>query len=249
MASLGAVARRLEAMDPQLDLASPYARAACHTVVQLVVGAESAKGEPLFRKLEAFVRTLGSREPLARAYLAHAAGARAAFSGDLFGSIVSLREGAAAFDAAGDLRQVCATRKTLGWYLGECGALEEAERSLREAIATATRYGLTNLAPHALHDLGSPLLRLGKLDEARSTQEEALVAFEAQGDLRLRSSARALLAAIAVASGRLDDAEREAQIALEIAPTPTTRFTALARLAEAYGWPVLRHDQKRRQAS
>ncbi len=231
--AIGSIAAWLLEMSPPLGLAVPFASTASHTIVQLVVGGESAQADPLHAMLLDRVETMFAGEPLARAYLARASGARAAFAGDLFGAIVSLRATAEAFEAAGDLRQVCSTRKTLGWYLGECGALEEAERSLREAVTTAARMGLTNLAPHAQHDLGSPLLRLGKLEEARKSQEEALVAFEAQRDVRLTSSARSLLAAVAVADGRLEDAEREAEIALSIAPTAATRFTALARLAEA----------------
>ncbi len=233
--AIGALAARLLEMDPPAPLAVPFASTASHTIVQLVVGGESAQAEPLYAKLGGLVKTVFAADPLARAYHARAGGARAAFSGDLFGAIVSLRATADAFEVAGDLRQACSARKTLGWYLGECGALEEAERSLREAITAAARLGLTNLSPHAKHDLGSPLLRLGKLEEARKSQEEALVAFEAQRDLRLTSSARSLLAAVAVADGRLEDAEREAEAALAIAPTAATRFTALARLAEARG--------------
>ena len=231
--AIGAIAARLLEMDPPASLAVPFASTASHTIVQLVVGGESAQAEPLYAKLGGLVATVFAADPLARAYHARAGGARAAFSGDLFGAIVSLRTTADAFEVAGDLRQACSARKTLGWYLGECGALEEAERSLREAITAAARLGLTNLSPHAKHDLGSPLLRLGKLEEARKSQEEALVAFEAQRDLRLTASARSVLAAVAVADGRLDDAEREAEAALAIAPTAATRFTALARLAEA----------------
>ncbi|MFO0587713.1 MAG: protein kinase [Polyangiaceae bacterium] len=247
MSAISAVAARLVAMDPDLSLAVPFAAAASNTIVQLVVGGERAESDALHERLAFIAREMFQSDPMVRAYQARTVGARAAFSGDPFGAIAALRETAAAFEVGGDIRQACSARKTLGWYLGECGALEEAERSLRDAITAAARLGLTNLAPHAKHDLGSPLLRLGKLDEARRSQEEALVEFEAQRDVRLTSSARALLAAIAVADGRVEDAEREASQALASAPTAATRFTALARLAEARA-AAGRHDEAIRTA-
>jgi serine/threonine protein kinase/tetratricopeptide (TPR) repeat protein len=213
--------------------AHSFAIAASPAVVHLVIGGDLALAGQVFERLESVVRSMPRPEPAARALLARAAGARAAFTGDLFGSIVHLREAAAAFEELGDLRSLCSTRKTLGWYLGECGALEEAESSLRESLATAEKMGLENLAPHAKHDLGSPLLRLRKLAEARRFQEEAAAAFRAQGDRRLESSAHALLSAIASAEGDFDDAERKARIAIDLSTSGPIRFAGLAYLARA----------------
>src|SRR5262249_10289548 len=104
---------------------------------------------------------------------------------------------------------------------------------LREAIVTSEKMGLTNLAPHAKHDLGSPLLRLGKLEEARRLQEEAVAALVIQRGPKLESGAGAMFSAIGTADGRLADAERDALEAIEVAPSAPIRFTALARLAQA----------------
>ena len=234
IAHVADVARALLAVDPAGVAVLPFSTAASHAVVQLVIGGDRPLAEALHARFEAIVRDAPEREPLPIAYLERAAGGLDAFAGDLFGSITHQREAVAAFEAAGDLRTACSMRKTLGWYLGELGALEEAERSLRDAITTAGRMGLTNLSPHAKHDLGTPLLRLGKLDEARRSQEEALVAFAAQGDRRLESSAHALLSGILVAAGHLDDAEREARAAIATASSPPIRFTGLARLAAVH---------------
>ncbi len=210
-----------------------FAAAASHAVVQLVIGGERGLADALFEQF-GLVAAFAGAEPTTIAYLERAGGARAAFAGDLFGSITHLRAAAAAFEDAGDLRTACSTKKTLGWYLGECGALEEAERSLRESMIFAAKMGLSNLLPHAKHDLGSPLLRLGKLAEARQSQEEALAEFQLQGDRRLESGAHAMLSAIATADGRDEDAVKEALVAIECATSAPIRFTALARLAEAH---------------
>jgi serine/threonine protein kinase/tetratricopeptide (TPR) repeat protein len=211
-----------------------FTAAASQVVVQLVVAGERALGDRVYELLEAALRATPDPEPAARACFERAGGARAAFAGDLFGSITHLRAASDAFEAAGDLRSACSNRKTLGWYLAECGGLEEAERSLRESLALAARMGLSNLVAHAKHDLGTPLLRLGKLAEGRRLQEEALAVFQEQGDRRLETGAQAMLSAIAVADGRLADAERHALAAIASAPSTTARFTASARLADAH---------------
>jgi tetratricopeptide (TPR) repeat protein len=238
IAALRAVAERLFSLGPAPEIAPAaalaFTAAASQVVVQLVVAGERALADRVYERLEAFLGATQDPGPAARAAFERAGGARAAFAGDLFGSIVHLRAAAAAYDAAGDLRSACSSRKTLGWYLGECGALEEAERSLRESLALASRMGLANLVAHAGHDLGTPLLRLGKLAEARELQESALAVFMEQGDRRLETGARAMLSAIAVADGRLADAERDALAGIASAPSPTARFTAMARLADAH---------------
>ena len=251
IAALRDVAARFLALGPSPGIAPAaalaFTAAAAQVVVQLVVAGERALGDRVYAELDGFLGAAPDLPPAARAAFERAGGARAAFAGDLFGSIVHLRAAAVAFDAAGDLRSACSTRKTLGWYLGECGALEEAEGSLRESLALASRMGLTNLVAHAGHDLGTPLLRLGKLAEARRLQEEALAVFQSQGDRRLAAGALAMLSAIALGDGRLADAERDALASLAAAPSATAQFTAKARLADAHR-AAGRHEDAVREA-
>ncbi|MBK8255225.1 MAG: protein kinase [Polyangiaceae bacterium] len=231
--SVQKVARSLLELDaascPPISLASVGGNG----IVQCFILGDTALGTTFLEWFDKIAHQAAQTEPLVAAQLARARGAKAAYSGDLYGSIEQLRNAVIASDAAGDMRSACALRKTLGWYLGELGALEEAEKALREAISAADKMGLTSLAPHAKHDLGSPLLRLGKLDEVRISQEEALIAFDLQGDKRLQSSAHALLSAVQLLAGDLDAAEREANLALSLAPSDMIRFTALTRLADA----------------
>ncbi|MEZ4297653.1 MAG: protein kinase [Polyangiaceae bacterium] len=227
------IARALLALPVDRAPLSPFAAAAGNTVVQLEVGGDPALAKTLQDKLESAVDSAPSPAPEARAHVARSAGARAAFGGDPFGAIVALRTAVSAFEEAGDLRSACSSRKTLGWYLGECGALEEGERELRATVATAERLGLPHLAHHARHDLGSPLLRLGKLAEARTMQELALTAFEAQGDRRLAGGTWAMLSAIALAEGDPSLAEEHARRSIEVAPSAPLRIAGLGHLAAA----------------
>lgn len=229
-AGLEAVAEALIAASDAQPPRLPYVAAAAAAAVQLaVVGALPAADRVL--ACIAPRLTGDDVEPAARGHYHHACGARAAMGGDVGTNIAELREAVRAFDAAGDLRAACSSRKTLGWYAGECGAFEEGERLLREAIVAAEQLGLPNLAAHARQDLASPLLRLGKLDEAEAEERAALAVVVAQGDLRLASICRAMLAWIARERGEIEASEREAREALALAPSETARLTALAQLA------------------
>ncbi len=208
---------------------SSCAAACASAAVQLYLGGRPALADALIARLARLAAT--SLDPAVQAHAARTAGIQASFAGNPAETIQHLRAAIAGFEAAGDLRTACAQKKTQGWYAGECGAIEEGERALRESITVATRLGLANLVAHAKHDIGSPLLRLGKLDEAARFQEEALVAFHAQGDRRLESGAHGVLSWIHRLKGDLPEAEREARLALSLAPSDPLRITAQAFLA------------------
>jgi serine/threonine protein kinase/tetratricopeptide (TPR) repeat protein len=210
---------------------SACAAACANAAVQLYLGGEPTLADTMIARLAHLAAT--SIDPAVQAQGSRVAGIQASFAGNPAETLHHLRAAIAGFEAAGDLRTACAQKKTQGWYAGECGAIEEGERALRESIAVATRMGLANLVAHAKHDIGSPLTRLGKLDEAARFQDEALVAFHAQGDRRLESGAHGVLSWIRRLQGDLPAAEREAREALSIAPSDPLRITALAFLAGA----------------
>jgi ATP/maltotriose-dependent transcriptional regulator MalT len=126
----------------------------------------------------------------------------------------------------------CLHRSDLGFAYLEVGAHEDAERVLREALATAERMGLDYIVAAARSNLGTALARRGALAEARAVEEQAVQAFRAQGNRRLEGSSLIYLALILEAQGELDDAERAARGAFDaLETTPPAACLALAVLA------------------
>ncbi len=224
------IASTLLYADPNVAPAA-FATACSQAVVQLMLGGRPAAADEVFGKLHAFATE--STEPTVVAQAQRAAAIRATFRGDLGATLAHLRTSVHAFEAAGDLRNACSLKKTLGWFAGECGALEEGERALREAIAVASRFGLVALAAHAKHDLGSPLVRLGKLDEAAALQEEAIASFEAQGDKRLLTSACGYLSWVRMLQGRLSEADSLARRAIDLSPSAPLKLVSYVYLGSS----------------
>lgn len=225
------VARKLLDIDCAPSARVAYASAGAATVVQLLIGGERALADAMTERL----RTLkpAPAEAALRGHVAKAISAQLAFSGDPGKALAGLRLAVAAFEAAGDVRSVCSLAKTQGWYAGECGALEEGERALLEAIALAERLGLPNLVAHAQLDAGSPLIRLGKLEAARGLLTRALQTFRSQGDHRLEAGALGMLSWVSTLQGDPAQAKLQATQALKVAPSDPVRIPALAFLAQA----------------
>ena len=210
-----------------------YAAAGAATTVQLLIAGQRSLAAEVSERLLKLQAQVERVEPGVRGQVAKAVSAQLAFSGDPGEALLGLRDAVAAFEAAGDARSVCALRKTQGWYAAECGALEEGERALLEAVSIAERLGLPNLVAHAQYDAGSPLIRLGKLTAARSLLEQARLTFKKQEDHRLESGTLGMLSWVCTLEGHAEQAVRLAQAAVHTAPSDPVRIPALAFLAQA----------------
>jgi eukaryotic-like serine/threonine-protein kinase len=156
---------------------------------------------------------------------------RAMFAGDAGAYLVSELAAAREFERAGDERYACMQRGHVGYACLEIGAFADAERYLREALASGTRMGLSHVIATAKHNLGRALQRQGRLDEAEEIERAAVAAFEGQGDKRLEAASRFYLGEILVERGDVDTGEREIRRALELA-LPPSRPSCLAGLAQ-----------------
>lgn len=143
------------------------------------------------------------------------------------------------FEEAGDLRNACLQRVSLGFAQVEFGAFAEAERWLREALTVAERMALSNTVPIARAQLGRAVAHQpgadaaqGSLEEALALQNQAVAAFDQQGNLRLAGMARVYLAQSHLSLGQLEAAEAAARRAVEVLESslPMQR-SALAALA------------------
>jgi len=194
---------------------------------------QRAVAEPFLDRIELHEQQLREVDPDTAAPLHVALATRALFAGDA-GAVVSRLEAAVAcFDRAGNRRGAAGQRANLGFAYNEIGAYAEAERALREVLATATRVGLHDVTAVARHNLGLTLGRRGALDEARAIETEALRTFQAQGNGRMEGASRNYLAVILGLAGDLEGAEREVREALRIlGPASPLRASTLATLAQ-----------------
>jgi tetratricopeptide (TPR) repeat protein len=235
---LGNVAKLGELADDLLDvcrsspIAAPHVVAAARMVQRLLLAGRYDAATTLLGAVEASAIELAERDPAIAARWHQVNAWRATFAGDV-GAYVSFTEAAAgAFEQIGNQRSLCETRSNLGNALSEIGRYADAERTLREASAAASRLGLRSIAALAAHNLGFALARLGKLDEAQLVERSAIEAYVAAGNRRMEGGCRIYLAMIAELAGQLDVAETEARAAIEaLSGAPPVRCYALGALA------------------
>lgn len=136
------------------------------------------------------------------------------------------------FEQAGDLRNACLQRISVGYACVEIGAYARARAALTEGLEVAQRMGLSNSIPIAQAQLGRALESFGKYSEAEALLHEAIEALDHHGNNRLAGVVRCYLAQIYLNQNKLDEAESTANEAVAIldAVLPM-RPSALATLA------------------
>lgn len=141
---------------------------------------------------------------------------------------------AESFETAGDLRNACLQRVSLGYAYVEIGAYAQAERALRGALAVAERMGLDNAVGTARAQLGRTLAMCGKLEEADAVLAKAVESLQGQKNVRLAAVAGRYRAHVFTLLGDTAKAEREARDAVAaLANANAMRGDALAALARA----------------
>jgi tetratricopeptide (TPR) repeat protein len=205
--------------------------ATARAATQLALGGQADLAEKLLVRLG----TGGSAasDPAIAGWVLEARAVTAGSGGDP-GARVRLADAAAeSFETAGDLRNACLQRVSVGYAYCEIGAYAEAERALLGALGVAERMGLDNAAGTARAQLGRTLARRGRLDEARAMLGQAIGALRAQKNVRLAAVATRYLAWVLARLGDLAGAEREARVAVEaLAGANALLGDALAMLSE-----------------
>ncbi|MGD0525520.1 MAG: serine/threonine-protein kinase PknK, partial [Polyangiaceae bacterium] len=192
---------------------------AAHTVAtaraatQLSLSGQGELAERLLARLGSGASA--ASDPAVAGWVLEARAVAAGSAGDP-GARVRLADAAAeSFEAAGDLRNACLQRVSVGYAYNEIGAYAEAERALIGAIVLAERMGLDNAVGTARAQLGRTLGRRGRLDEAREVLAKAIAALRAQKNVRLAAVATRYLAWVLLAQGDVEGAEREARVAVD----------------------------------
>src|SRR5262249_18004449 len=135
--------------------------------------------DALLEHIEAIAPRAAPDDPAAAAWIALARSLRM----EPAESIEIAHTAANHFAPPGDVRNACLLPRNPGEALCQVGALEEAERQLRDALAFAERMGLVNVVAGAKANLAYALAHQNRLDEALAVAMEARHLMRAQGDV------------------------------------------------------------------
>ncbi|MBK8257334.1 MAG: hypothetical protein IPK82_32250 [Polyangiaceae bacterium] len=230
---LDALGETLLAMEPDLRAATVHAVACARIATRLPSAGRLELAKKLLDRIDPVLQMKGD-DPLVRAWAHRAYASYVASRGEAGTHIDHLRRSLEAFETIGDLRRSCAQRMNLGHGYLLVGAYALAETALREAMITAQRVGLLNLASVARHNLGLARAHLGAFEEARALESEALRELKAQGDVRQVTPAQVYLSTIQLFAGDFDGAEETARAAVGSAAAPAAKCLASATLARVH---------------
>ncbi|XXX78535.1 protein kinase [Sorangium sp. So ce134] len=216
------------------DVRSARVVALCSAARQLFPAGRYAEADALVARVRALAGDLASLAPRAAAEVHRLRGARARHLGDPGGDVAGYAAAVDAFERAGDVRDACNARVSLGFALVELGDFERAGEELTAALAAAERMGLRTVATRARQNLGRVLAASGRLDDALALSRQVILEARAQGNLRFEGGSRIYAALIAHAAGDFAAAESDARDAAELLQVvPPARAGALAALARA----------------
>lgn len=197
---------------PGSSSASARIVALARTATQLSLMGQGDVAEKLLSRL---ATGHAAADPAVAGWVLEARAVSAGSSGDPGGRVRLADAAAESFEAAGDLRNACLQRVSVGYAYNEIGSYDHAERALRGALVAAERLGLDNAVGTARAQLGRTLGRKGALGPAREELQKAIEALRAQKNARLAAVATRYLAYVLVLEGDLEGAEREARAAAE----------------------------------
>lgn len=171
-------------------------------------------------------------DPRLMGFVSEARALIAGGSEDPLGRIEHAEQAASHFEHAGDLRNACLARLSLGFAEVEFGATHDAVITLEEALRVAERMGLENSVPVAQAQLARALGRLGEVERARELLSSATGSFDRQRNVRLSGMSRLYLAELCAFEGELSQARQAAQRAEGILePLPPMLRIAQGHLA------------------
>ena len=184
--------------------------------------------------LAELLRTRRAYDAIAEAWVETTRAAIALNAGQVSGYLDATVAALRAYDLAGDQRHACNQRVRLGYGWIEIGALEDAERELRAAFASAERLGLDFVAGFASQNLGWTRALRGDLAEAREHELRALAIGQRLTQPAIEGGARFYLSRIALLAGDAAVAVTEAEAAERgVAAIPPLRVLCTAAKARA----------------
>jgi eukaryotic-like serine/threonine-protein kinase len=205
----------------------------CRGAFQLIFHGSFAKADRVLERIATLMQDTGLLDALALAQANHVRGVRAAHVGDVATFLTHLEAAIAAFERAGDMRNVRLETTTLAWCYAEVGDFATAQRICRENLAECRRIQAQQAVTYAKVNLGYILSGCeGCRNEARDTLEDAIRECTLVNNLRLEGWARAHLSGVEFQSENLEAAEAHARRAVQLLGTsPGLEAWALGVLA------------------
>jgi eukaryotic-like serine/threonine-protein kinase len=207
----------------------------CRGTFQLIFNAQFEKADCALQRVAALSAARPGLDALTSAQVHHVQGVRAAHAGDVRTFLGHLEAAVAAFELAGDTRNVCLERTTVAWCHAELGDLERAVELCTQNLAYCQSLGAPQAVTYAKVNLGYILsLVPAQAAEARALLLQAIDECGAVNNLRLEGWARAHLANLEHHAGKPDAELRHAEIASDrLAASPGLQAWALATFARA----------------
>jgi tetratricopeptide (TPR) repeat protein len=207
----------------------------CRGTFQLIFGARLEEADLALARIDEVAGDLSRLDAHTTAQVHHVRGVRAAHWADVATFLEHLEAAVAAFEKAGDVRNVLLERTTVAWCYAELGDIARARSLCEASLDRCQRQGAGQALTYAKVNLGYILgLCEGEQDAASGCLEEATRECEQVGNLRLEGWARAHLSTVYQAMGRCEPSLTEARTAVErLASTPGLQAWARACQARA----------------
>jgi tetratricopeptide (TPR) repeat protein len=207
----------------------------CRGTFQLVFNGRFARADEILARIAAIHDEARAIDALTTAQVEHVQGVRAAHVGDVGRFLRHLEAAVAAFERAGDVRNVSLERTTVAWCHAELGDLPRAERLCRDSLAHCQALRAPQATTYAKVNLGYILVyRPGARPEAVAVLSEAIDECRAVGNARLEGWARAHRATARLFDGDAPAALSDAKAAVStLASAPGLQAWALALRARA----------------
>ncbi|NUQ74249.1 MAG: protein kinase [Polyangiaceae bacterium] len=230
---------QIEELVDILSTADPEPGAEASWLVAWVTAAEKLfsfvrrdRAEELLRRVEEWEARCSVRHEAALARISFVRALQALHAGRAISYLRHATESIAHNEVAGDIRNACLQRVTVGDAYIELGAYSKAEALLRRSLAEAEQMNMTMIAAYARLFLAVALKAGGELAEARALVENAADYFYATNSLQQGGYAFAVRASVLMLGGALEEAEQAARRGVELVENyPSPRTYALASLA------------------
>ncbi len=193
------------------------------------------QAEALLQRLRGILNGRTIENPLVRAQYEYVHCTLTMLKGDLGQSAIHFETALAAFQEAGDLRNLLIERSALACLYGQLGLVEQGEELCRQNLAQCERHKVEQAVAFAKMMLGGILAKQpDKYDEANRLLRDALSYYLGASHLRWQALCQLYLAMIAHGSGDNSEAIQKAGAAAELSKmNPMLRIPALSALASA----------------
>jgi serine/threonine protein kinase/tetratricopeptide (TPR) repeat protein len=207
----------------------------CRGTFQLVFTARFGDADQILARITALAVQAGELDPLTAAQIHHVQGLRASHAGDAGTCLRHLEAVVAAFEEAGDTRNLALERTTVAWCWAELGYFDHAAALGERNLAFCKQSGIQQAITYAKVNLGYILSHCeGRLSDARRLLDEGIEECRLVGNPRLEGWARAHLTWVDHQAGDHAAAEREATRAVGLLTmSPGLQVWAMAARARA----------------